>query len=156
MNTLFITWQRLVDEHGVTCDRCQTTYDQIQSAIDKLQQALQPFAIHVKLVERKLTRDEFANDPIQSNRIWIAHKSLEEWLGAQVGETPCCDLCHDSDCRTIEIDDKVYETIPEELITKAGLIAAAHLLNDRENPSSTVASHSGSCCCSGSHANQCC
>jgi hypothetical protein len=43
-------------------------------------------------------------------------------------------VCGDSDCRTVEIRGTVFETIPERLILKAGLRAAAELLDPATLP----------------------
>jgi len=71
----------------------------------------------------------FTKDPLQSNRIWIGEKSLEEWLGASVGKSPCCDVCGDAQCLTISLGD-TFEAIPEELIIRAALLAAAELFQE--------------------------
>ena len=36
-----------------------------------------------------------------------------------MGQSECCEVCED-DCRTIEVEGEIYETIPAELIIKAG------------------------------------
>ncbi len=137
MKTLSITWQRLVNENGETCERCQLTYEEILKAIKKLKQAFNPLAIDVILVQKEISESIFINNPSQSNRILIGGKSLEEWLEAKVGQSQCCDICEGSECRTIETGVRVYEVIPEELIIKAGLLAASHIFGDdsdiREN-----------------------
>jgi hypothetical protein len=46
-----------------------------------------------------------------------------------VGSSRCCEECGDQDCRTIEIGGTTYEVIPEELLLRAGLIAASRLLD---------------------------
>ena len=130
MKQLAIVWQRLVDETGQTCERCGTTYEEIQKALEPLKKALEPFAIDVTFEQREMDQTAFANDPSQSNRVWVGGKPLEEWLGAQVGQSPCCDICGDAECRTIEVDAKIYESIPTDLIIKAGLMAASHLYGD--------------------------
>jgi hypothetical protein len=55
---------------------------------------------------------------------------MEDWLSGSVGSSRCCSVCGDSDCRTLEIRGTTFETIPERLIVKAGLLAAAELLDD--------------------------
>ena len=47
--------------------------------------------------------NEFKANPSESNRVWIAGKSIEEWLGANVGMSRCCSVCGESDCRTLEV-----------------------------------------------------
>ena len=44
-------------------------------------------------------------------------------LGSQ-----CCSVCGDNSCRTLQVDGKTYEAVPETLIVKAGLAAASTLV----------------------------
>ncbi|UCH40604.1 MAG: DUF2703 domain-containing protein [Gammaproteobacteria bacterium] len=127
MQSLSITWQRLVDSNGKTCDRCGSTYEELVHAVNKLRVALKPLGIKPIIEIREIDTKTFTADPSQSNRIWIDGKPLEEWLSARVSSSQCCNVCGDSECRTIEFDKQVFETIPAELIIKAGLIAAANM-----------------------------
>ncbi len=70
----------------------------------------------------------FAENVLESNRIWINDKALEEWLGAEVGKSPCCEVCGDAECRTVKVGENIHETIPADLIVKAGLIAASNMI----------------------------
>jgi hypothetical protein len=154
---LQVRWQRLVDESGQTCDRCGLTGTEVKKAVDLLTSALEPLNIDVVLKEARLSPDECAEDISQSNRIWIAGVSLEDWLGARVGESPCegcCEYmeeCLDAegqtvDCRTLVIGTQVYEAIPAELMLKAGLLAAAELV---------LPGKASSCCPAGSCSEPC-
>ena len=125
MKSLSIVWQRLVASNGHTCDRCEATYEELAQAIKKLETSLKPLGIEPTIEIREIDSASFESDPSQSNRIWIDNKPLEEWLSAVVSSSRCCNVCGDSECRTIELDSKVFETIPAELILKAGLLAAA-------------------------------
>ncbi|NHK32388.1 MAG: DUF2703 domain-containing protein [Asgard group archaeon] len=161
MKFLTIIWQRLVDETGQTCALCRTTYEEIQKALELLKKALSPLAIEVSFEKREIDQTAFANDPSQSNKVWICGRPLEEWLGAQVGQSPCCDICGDAECRTIEVDAKVYEFIPAELIIKAGLIAASQLYGEilsgkYSQKDNEVQQNISSCCCSDSTSDNCC
>ena len=162
MKFLTIVWQRLVDETGKTCNRCGTTYEEIEKASEILKKALAELAIEVTFEKRELDQTEFSNDPSQSNRIWINGIPLEEWLGAQVGQSPCCDICGDSECRTIEVDAKIYESIPVDLIIKAGLIAASQLFGDipsgkyYQKDEAVKPISNTCCCCSDSSSDDCC
>jgi hypothetical protein len=80
------------------------------------------------LENREIDSASFETDPSQSNRIWIADEPIENWLGSRVGSTPCCSVCGDSECRTIELENQVFEAIPSELILKAALVAASQLV----------------------------
>jgi hypothetical protein len=114
MKQLPITWKRLVKD-GQTCERCGSTFQQLQSAVGKLEAALRPLGIEPALVTETIDEREFMVEPSESNRVWMAGQPLEHWLGATVGMSRCCSVCGDSDCRTVEIDGRTYETIPEDI-----------------------------------------
>ena len=130
MKTLTIRWQRLTNETGQTCDRCRDTGGTIETAFKKLQKALAGLGIKTELESTAIDLKEFRKDPLQSNRIWISGRPLEEWIGANVGQSRCCSVCGDTECRTISINKNTFETIPEELIIRACLLAAAELFKD--------------------------
>ena len=127
MKTLTIRWQRLVNESGQTCTRCEETGNTVKTAFDKLKKTLAELDIEVELEKETLDFSIFTKDPLQSNRIWIGGRPLEEWIGATVGKSQCCDVCGDSECRTISTDQSTFDAIPEVLIIRAGLLAAAEL-----------------------------
>lgn len=128
MKTLNIRWQRLVDEHGQTCDRCGTTEAAVDQAVQKLKRSLQELGVDVVLEKKTLTSATFHKDPLESNRMWVAGEPIERWLSATSGQSKCCSACGDADCRTITVDGETYEAIPAEFIVKAGLLACAELL----------------------------
>lgn len=128
MRTIRIVWQRLLSLQGQTCDRCAATELALQQAVETLQQVLAPLRIHVELHRQAMTLEQFNQDPGASNRIWIVDKPLEEWLGASIGSSPCCSVCGDAACRTLECGNQSYDAIPPQLIIKAGLLAAAQQL----------------------------
>jgi hypothetical protein len=127
MRQLPIIWQRLVSAGG-TCPRCDATYQHLQSAIVKLREALKPLNIEPILEIREISESSFRKDPAQSNRIWIAGKPIEGWIGAGIGSSKCCSVCGDEPCRTMEVEGAVFEDIPEAVIMKAALIAASGLI----------------------------
>ena len=124
---LTITWQRLLSK-GETCPRCGSTENEIDTAVTLLRQSLEPLGVEIILEKRELSVDQFKKDTLQSNAIHINGRLLEEWLGARTGQSECCDVCGPNNCRTMEVGGNVYETIPVDLIVKAGLLAAAQLL----------------------------
>ena len=128
MKALTIRWQRLIDESGQTCERCKNTGNSVEAAYQKLQKALAELGIQVNLETKTIDYSVFKNDPLQSNQVWISGKPLEEWIGGTVSQSQCCDVCGDTDCRTILIGNKTFETIPEKLIIRAGLLAASDLI----------------------------
>ncbi len=131
---LKITWQRLIDEKGQTCDRCGSTEKELRKAFQSLKKSLAPLGIKVALEKKTLDPATVAKDVSQSNRIRVGERTLEEWLGAKVGKSLCgfccAELGEQVECRTVEVEGQVYETIPAKLIVRAGLLAAAGLYEE--------------------------
>ena len=128
MKQLAIVWQRLVSDDGRTWDRCSATYTEVQRAVPTLSQVLRPLDIEPILETREIDDATFRADPSASNRIWVDGRPMEEWLDARVGASRCCSVCGDAACRTVEFSGTTFETIPERLVVRAGLAAAAQLL----------------------------
>jgi hypothetical protein len=110
----------------------------MQRALSKLKDALRPLGVEPTLELREIDEEAFKANPGESNRIWIAGRPVEEWLGARVGSSRCCSVCGESECRTVEVEGTTFEAIPEELVLRAGLIAASQLLNSMEASSRNV------------------
>lgn len=146
MKTLPILWQRLVTPEGETCVRCGGTQDAIVQAMPKLQEALRPLGMKPVLETREIDPADFKGMPSESNRIWIAGRSIEDWLNASVGKSTCCTACGGADCRTLEIGDETFETIPEQLILKAALLAASQSLRFATGECSDSAPQKQGCC----------
>jgi hypothetical protein len=130
MKEFKIRWQRLLNESSQTCPRCGNTEAEVERAVDLLRQAMKPLGVAVLLEKEALSPEAFAAAPLESNRIWVGGAPMESWLAATSGQSQCCDACGAADCRTMTVDGKTYEAIPAELIVKAGLLAAARLLQD--------------------------
>ncbi len=128
MRFLPIVWQRLFDSRGQTCDRCSATYEGLHQAVAMLKDVLRPLGLEPTLEIREIDEESFKANPSYSNAVWIAGRPIEEWLGARVGSSRCCSVCGDSNCRTLEVGGSVFEAIPERLMVRAALIAAAHLI----------------------------
>lgn len=121
-NVLEIRWERLLVE-GETCPRCSETEEELEKAVASLRELLSPLGVKVVLKKEEITREAFEKDPLRSNSIFINGRLLEEYIGAKVGKSPCCDVCGPMDCRTIELEDITYEAVPAALIVKAALMA---------------------------------
>lgn len=128
MMRLPIIWRRLVSADGRTCQRCDATYQHLQSAVAKLTDILKPLNIEPTLTLQEIDERSFRDKPAESNRIWVAGQPLEEWLGASIGSSPCCSVCGETPCRTMEMEGAIFEDIPEAVILKAALIAASGLV----------------------------
>ncbi|MDX9886683.1 DUF2703 domain-containing protein [Thauera sp.] len=149
MKALNILWQRLVTPEGETCERCGGTQDAIVQAIPKLQEALRPLGIEPVLETREIALDAFKGMPSESNRIWIAGRSIEDWLNAGVGKSTCCSACGGAECRTLEIGNERFETIPEQLILKAALLAASQALSAASDEGADSVEMKPGCCSGG-------
>ncbi|MBI9112754.1 DUF2703 domain-containing protein [Maridesulfovibrio ferrireducens] len=125
MMKMVIKWQRLVNDAGETCERCSCTGEATEAAFDKLRLGLREIGIKVQLETISIDQNNFFANPIDSNRILIDDISLEEWLDGIIGSSKCCGPCGDSECRTLIVAGQSYEAIPEQLIIRAGLLAAA-------------------------------
>jgi hypothetical protein len=101
----------------------------MQRAIERLKSVLHPLGIEPNLEIREIDEKSFKANPSESNRIWIAGRPMEEWLGASVGSSRCCSVCGESECRTLEVGISTFEVIPEKLFLKAALVASAQLLD---------------------------
>lgn len=127
MKILKIKWQRLISK-GETCPRCGLTEKEVDKAVSTLKKSLAPLGVEVRLEKAELSVSGFKKDSLQSNRIWINNRSLEDWIEGKTDKSPCCDVCGPSECRTLEINGKVYEAIPAGVIVQAGLLAAVEIL----------------------------
>ena len=129
---LTVEWQRLVTEEGETCDRCGGTQEELDKALEVLRASLSSLGIEVALEQSALTTEECAADIMQSNRIVIGGRALEEWVSGEVGQSICGSCCgaigEEVECRTVTVDGNTYEVIPAELIVRAGLMAASELM----------------------------
>lgn len=151
MRPMNILWRRLVIG-SETCPRCGDTGRELETAVIKLAAVLRPLGIDPLLETQEIDEATFKMNTAESNRIWVAGKPIEYWLGASVGMSRCCTACGDSDCRTIEVDGRTYETIPEDQIIKAGLIAASQMIGPS---ASQLAKADTSCCCGSSDSKSC-
>jgi len=123
---LEIVWQR-VTVGAETCERCGDTGDNVQRAVARLGELLAPRGIEVALTQKALPPLAVA----ESNRIFFDGAALEDLLGAEVVMNhcqSCCDLLGaQTDCRALRLEGREYEALPEELIVRAGLLAAKAL-----------------------------
>ena len=134
-HTLTVSWQRLVDEMGKTCQRCSDTQREVRVAADILTRSLRPLNMRVLVEEVPMSPETVAQDSSQSNRIFVDGRPLADWLGGTIGMSPCKSCCPDLGpnvkCRTLTVDGTTYEAIPATLIVRAGLRAADNALAKR-------------------------
>lgn len=119
MKKFEVIWQRLVDEKGETCDRCDKTYLNLEYVIKKLEPLFNGMGIEVDFQKKALSLDEFKRNPLSSNEIIINGKKIEDILNLKVGQSCCCGPCGDSECRTVIDETGEKEVIDKRLIIKA-------------------------------------
>ena len=129
MKQLSIVWQRLV-VGGKTCTRCDAAHGEVERAVATLRDVLRPLEIEPVLEVREIADAAFRADPSASNRIWVNGTPMEDWLQATVGSSECCSVCGDAECRTVEVEGVTFEAIPERVLVRAALVAAAQMLGD--------------------------
>lgn len=139
MKPMQMVWKRLV-KGGETCTRCGDTGRELQAAVAKLATALRPLGIEPVLETQEIDEEAFKLNPSESNRVWIAGRPIEAWLGAEVGMSRCCSVCGDSECRTLEVDGRSFETIPQAQFLQAGLMAASQMLATASSPDQAATS----------------
>ena len=123
---LEILWQRLSVDGG-TCRRCGDTGQAVREAAAELGRLLAPRGMAVRLEERALPPFAVA----ESNRVFLGGRALEDILGAEVLMS-CCRSCGEllgavTDCLALRLDGRVYESLPAELVLRAGLLVAEQL-----------------------------
>jgi hypothetical protein len=128
MTTVKVVWQRLVDEKGDTCDRCNKTYLNLEKVINVLKPALKQLGIELKFEKRAISLEAFEKNPLSSNEILIDGNPLEKVLGLKVGQSPCCGPCGDNECRTLIDDTGEKEEVEERVFLKALLKTLAEKL----------------------------
>lgn len=112
MKSITIEWKHY-NKEGETCTRCNSTGDNIQQAISGLKD------VKVNYIETKLE----ASDMALSNSVLINGKLIEDILSLKSADNHChsctCLSGADTNCKTIETEDTIYEEIPKEIILMA-------------------------------------
>jgi len=118
-----LEWQPQVSEICKNCPTpCGVDEAQVKQAYAALKEKLSAEGIEVSLATRAATPER------PSSGVWLCDVPLETWVGGTTLVSPCQ---HDAkgDCkrRTLRADARNYETIPADLIVRAGLSCADEL-----------------------------
>jgi hypothetical protein len=120
MPVLEIEWRHFEKENN-TCTRCSNTGQTLARVVAKLAEECRPQGWEIQFKETLLTENEISD----SNMIRVNGQPIEQILKhAVVGKSlcpSCCQLIGKSatNCRTIELAGRVYESIPAHLIRGA-------------------------------------
>ncbi len=102
-----------------TCDRCVRTGTSLLKAVDTLRRELTVHGVKINLTETILDKTRIA----ESNEVRMNGTRIEDLLTATMTPTDCPSCSHlageSTCCRAIEVDETLYEDIPEALILKA-------------------------------------
>jgi hypothetical protein len=115
---MVIEWRHIGNDVSGTCDRCSRTGDAIQEVLEELQPYFREKKVTVRFRERILPDSKIE----QSNQVRLNGIPLEDYLaGSRVVQTPCCSCAcitgqDGTECRAIGIGDKLYESLPAELL----------------------------------------
>jgi hypothetical protein len=129
--TLTLEWQRMIDEEGNVCCGSPGTEEAVSAARERLAKELEDSGIDVVLVRSEFTPEECMGCPERANRVLVAGRGVDFWLGADMSASPCEGFCKqalgdEGSCQNLVYEGETYEVIPAELIVKAGLTAAAN------------------------------
>jgi len=119
-----ISYQKAVTESCKGCEKCGVDGKEIQKAADVLKDKLAAKKVKVKIVEKK-------NPAAKMSNLWVCDIPLETWLGAQTNTSSCGGCTNPTEkmtCNVMTVDGQNYETVPAELIVRAGLMAADMLI----------------------------
>jgi len=123
MKELNIEWMHY-DKEGETCTRCNNTGDNVKATLEAISKDKTFKDAKINYKETKLEADKMP----ESNTVLINGQKLEDILKATASENFChscsCLAGEGTNCRTIELNNKSYEAIPEELILEAIKIVA--------------------------------
>lgn len=118
MKKITIEWKHY-DKEGETCTRCNNTGDNIKQVLKNIKEDEHFQDIEVNFVETKLAAERMT----ESNSVFINGIAIEVVLNGSTSENYChscsCLAGKGSNCRTVEVEGKSYEAIPEKLILQA-------------------------------------
>lgn len=145
--TLTIRWKRRVDGSSRTVSSHAAAEQQLDLAFATLKKSLEPTGVEVVLQKAVLSEEQFAKDPLNSNRIWLNGAALEMYLpNATIASTK--DAKSGDVFRTVEFAGTSLRDVPHKLIVHAGLIAAADSVKEvlEDARALGLSSSSKSCC----------
>lgn len=113
-----IEWKHY-DKEGETCTRCNSTGNNIKAVLGIVSTDNAYKNIQIKYKETILEASEMPD----SNTVLINGQKIEDVLNAKTSENYChscsCLAGSDTNCRTIELNNKSYESIPKDMILEA-------------------------------------
>ncbi len=120
-HTLTLRWNPALSSADPSCG---VTDAELQKAVRTLTKSLKKTGMSVQL-------GQVSGGPANAASgvgLWINNVPFEQWLSAEI-VTPASSA--ERDCPVIRVGDETYETIPADLIVKAGLAAAGDPLSLR-------------------------
>jgi hypothetical protein len=111
-STMAVRWMKPATENA----KCGIQEQVLNKAVNELNRNLHGKDIKVQFGYVTFTQEKPTGDAASSVGLWINGKPFEYWLHAQ--------STGNEDCVELMVDGQKYNTIPAELIVKAGMTAA--------------------------------
>jgi hypothetical protein len=140
IQTLTLAWHKVSEDDGSICELSVATERMVEQASEELRQALA--SNNVRIAVETLTPEKVAGAECLCNRVLVQGRYVDEWLGAELVKTECSGCPNQARCgKTAETDGcggqyamihqgKTYSVVPANLITMAGMVAAAELTGE--------------------------
>ena len=114
---IIIEWKHIGKDVENTCERCGETGAALIQAIEKARPALEKEGISIRIIETLLPDERIA----ESNSIFFNGMPFEDLIGGMVTSTPCCSCAcivdaEEVECRAVDHNGAIYQSIPPELI----------------------------------------
>ena len=137
---LTLAWHKVTEDDGSVCELSIASGQMVDQASEELGRALAPNNIEVEI--ETLTPEKVEGGVCLCNRVLVQGRFVDEWLGADLVKTECSGCPNQTRCsKTAESDGcggqyamihqgGTYSVVPANLITMAGIIAAADLTGE--------------------------
>ncbi len=127
--TIVLEWQPPASEVCRQCQQCGVGDQEVQRAFLMLKERLAEKGFDIQVVEKK------GAAPLPNTcGMKVCDVPLEVWLDARTEATPCQGAADKGDPdgmrRTIRVGNQGFATVPADLMVRAGLMAADHMIEN--------------------------
>jgi hypothetical protein len=155
--TLTLAWHKVSEDDGSICELSAATQRMVEQAREELSRILAP--ANVKVAVETLTPEKVDGAECLCNRILVQGRFVDEWLGAEMVKTGCSGCPNQAGCPNGAGSDgcggqyamvhqgRTYSIVPANLITMAGMIAAADLTGETIGYAASSVGIGGNCPC---------
>ena len=120
-----VAWNKCVDKDAKPINCCGISEEQLKKAITMMEES----GVKVALKVQQMTMDAEHKSCSAMPKATFNGKTMAELLNGEQVMAKCSKACagHEggkAECEMLKIGDKTYETIPAEMIAKAGILAS--------------------------------